>query len=479
MNKRKIVSILGKIILIEAVLMIPALLVAVYYGDGDASAFLYTIIPAVLIGLLCSRVRQADRRISSRDGYLIVAMAWIVISLIGAVPLYLSGGFPTYWNALFEIVSGFTTTGASILAKPELLGHGVIFWRSFTHWIGGMGVLVFVLMVMPMENDNSMHLVRAEVPGPTAGKLVPRMRTTSMILYGIYTVMTVILLILLVCGRVPVFDSFCLSFATAGTGGFAVSSAGIAGYNSVYVEVVLGIFMLLFGINFNIYHLVLLGKVKEIWKSEEVKVYLGIVAASTTVITLNILHQSVGIGRALRDAFFQVASIITTTGYSTVDYNYWPELSKHTIVLLMIIGACAGSTGGGLKVSRVIILVKSFFAEIRQIINPKTVITVRLDSKPVEKQTLNSTRIYAAAYMLIICAATWIVSLDGLDLTTNLTAVLSCFNNIGPGLGLVGPAANFGVYSDWVQVFLALVMLTGRLEIFPMFLLFAKSAHDK
>lgn len=459
--------------------MIPALLVALYYGDGDAGAFLCTIIPTVVLGLICSGVRQSDRRISSRDGYFIVAAAWIVISLIGAVPLYLGGGFPTYWNALFEIVSGFTTTGASVLQAPEALGHGVIFWRSFTHWIGGMGVLVFVLMVMPMENDNSMHLVRAEVPGPTAGKLVPRMRTTSMILYGIYTVMTAVLIILLICGKMPLFDSFCIGFGTAGTGGFAISAAGIAGYGSAYIEILLGIFMLLFGINFNVYHLLLLGKVKDVLKSEETKVYLGVVACATLAIAFNVLQYAGSFGRALRDAFFQVSSIITTTGFSTVDYNFWPEFSKHTLVILMIIGACAGSTGGGLKVSRMIILVKSFFAEIKQIINPKAIVAVRLDSKPVDKQTLNSTRVYAAAYLLLVCVFTLLVSLDGYDLTTNLTAVLACFNNIGPGLGLVGPAANFSVYSDWAQVLLSVAMLTGRLEIFPMFLLFSKSAHDR
>ena len=478
MNKRKIISFIGKIMLIEAALMIPPLLVALFYGDGDAGAFVCTIIPTVIVGSLFSRVRESDKRMSSRDGYFIVAAAWIVISLIGALPLYIAGGFESYCGALFEIVSGFTTTGASVLAKPEELGHGILFWRSFTHWVGGMGVLVFVLMIMPNENDNSMHLVRAEVPGPTAGKLVPRMRTTSMILYGIYTVFTVILIILLLIGKMPVFDSFCIAFGTAGTGGFATSSAGIAGYNSVYIEIVLGIFMLLFGVNFNLYHLLLLGKVKEAFKSEETRVYFGIVVFSTIAIAVNIYTQVSSVGRSLRDAFFQVSSIITTTGFSTVDYNYWPEFSKHILVLLMIIGACAGSTGGGMKVSRVIIMVKSLFAEIKQIISPKAIVTVRVDGKPVNKQTLNSTRIYIAAYLFLICVFTLILSLDGFDLTTNLTAVLACFNNIGPGLGMVGPAANFGVYSDWAQVLLSVAMLTGRLEIFPMFLLFARSSHE-
>lgn len=479
MNKRKIISFMGKIILIEVFLMIPALIVALAYGDGDAMAFIEIMVPALILGVLLCRVRQSEQRISSRDGYFIVAAAWIVISLIGALPLYLSGGFESYFGALFEIVSGFTTTGASVLAKPELLGHGVLFWRSFTHWIGGMGVLVFVLMVMPMNNDNSMHLVRAEVPGPTAGKLVPRMRTTSMILYGIYAAMTLTLILLLLAFGMQPFDTFCIAFGTAGTGGFAVSSAGIAGYNSLAIEIILGIFMLLFGINFNVYHLLLLRKFREAFSMEEIKVYLGIAAFAVVSITINIAGMVGNVGTALRQAFFQVSSILTSTGFSTVDYEAWPEYAKHLIVFLSLVGACAGSTGGGFKVSRAIILVKSFFQEIRQTINPKEVITVRLDGKAVGGRTLESTRIYAATYMVLICIFTLLLSLDGLDFTTNVTAVITCFNNIGPGLNLVGPMSNFSVYSDWAKVLLSFVMLTGRLEIFPMFLLFARSAHDR
>ena len=479
MNKRKIVSFIGRIILIEAALMVLPLLVALYYGDGDAWVFAVTILAALIPGVLMARVRQSDRRLSSRDGYFIVAATWIIISLIGAMPLYMAGGFRSYWSALFEIASGFSTTGASVLAQPELLGHGVLFWRSFTHWIGGMGVLVFVMMVMPMENDNSMHLVRAEVPGPTAGKLVPRMRTTSMILYGIYAAMTMILLVLLLLGGMPLFDSFCMAFGTAGTGGFAVSSAGVAGYHSAYIEILLGIFMLLFGVNFNVYHLLLLGKVKDALKSEEVKAYLGIVITATVLVSINTFSRVTGLGTTVRNAFFQVASIMTTSGFATVDFNFWPEFSKHTLVLLMIIGACAGSTGGGFKVSRLIILLKAMMAEVRHIITPKAINPVRIDGKPIDKETLNSTRIYAAAYLILICLFTWILSLDGKDLTTNVTAVLSCFNNIGPGLGGVGPMNNFGIYSDWAQVLLSLCMLTGRLEIFPMLLLFGRSMHTR
>ena len=478
MNKRSVLNILGKIVLTEVLLMIPSLAVSLYYGDGDWSYFVVTMVPAALLGAALSRVKPRETKLTSRDGYCIVAYGWILISLIGAVPLYLSDQFTSYFQAFFEIVSGFTTTGASVLAKPELLPHGVLFWRSFTHWIGGMGVLVFVLMIIPMKNDNSMHLVRAEVPGPIAGKLVPRMKRTSMILYGIYTTMTAVLVILLLLGGVKLFDSLCLAFGAAGTGGFAVSSAGIAGYGSAYVEIVLGIFMILFGINFNIYYLILVGRIRALG-SEEVRCFLGIIAVATIAITVNIFSLVASLGEALRHAFFQVSSIITTTGFATVDFNLWPEFSKHTLVLLMVIGACAGSTGGGLKVSRVIILVKSFLAEIRYIVSPKSVQTVRLEHKYVDKVTLNSTRTYAAAYMMLVALSTLILSLDGYNLITNLTAVLSCINNIGPGLDLVGPMANFGIYSDWAMVLLSMVMLIGRLEIFPIFLLFSRSAHGK
>ena len=479
MNKPRVLNILGKIILTEALLMLPSLVVSLIYGDGDYWYFLVTMFPAAILGFCLSRVQPREAKMTSRDGYCIVAYAWILISIIGAVPLYLSGQFTSYFQAFFEIVSGFTTTGASVLAKPELLPHGVLFWRSFTHWIGGMGVLVFVLMIIPMKNDNSMHLVRAEVPGPIAGKLVPRMKRTSMILYGIYTTMTAVLVILLLLGGVKLFDSLCLAFGAAGTGGFAVSSAGIAGYGSAYVEIVLGIFMILFGINFNIYYLLLVGRVRDALGSEEVRCFLGIIAVATLVITANIISLTLSLGDALRQAFFQVSSIITTTGFATVDFNLWPEFSKHTLVLLMVIGACAGSTGGGLKVSRVIILVKSFLAEIRYIVSPKSVQTVRLEHKYVDKVTLNSTRTYAAAYMMLVALSTLILSLDGYNLITNLTAVLSCINNIGPGLDLVGPMANFGIYSDWAMVLLSLVMLIGRLEIFPIFMIFSRPAHRR
>ena len=479
MNRRRVLKILGKIILTEAILMVPALIVALIYNEGDAPYLFCTISFAALAGFALSGVKAPERRMGSRDGYCVVALAWIIISLIGAVPLYLTGQFRSYWSALFEIISGFTTTGASVLAYPELLPHGVQFWRCFTHWVGGMGVLVFVMMIMPMENENSMHLVRAEVPGPITGKLVPRMKKTSLILYGIYTAMTVILVILLLAGGLNLFDALTLSFGTAGTGGFSISSAGIAVYNSAYIEIVIGVFMLLFGINFNAYYLILIKRFKDVLKMEEIKWYLGFVAFAVVTITINICTSISAASLCLRQAFFQVSSVITTTGFATVDFERWPEYSKHMLTLLMIIGACSGSTGGGLKVSRVIVMVKSFFTEIRHIIDPSAVTVVRLNGKPLDKDTLISVRVYASCYFMLICIFTLVISLNGFDMTTNLTAVLSCFNNIGPGLGGVGPMSNFSCYSDWAQCILSVAMLTGRLEIFPMFMLFSKSVHQR
>ena len=479
MNYKMIRFVISWVLKVEGMLMLLPALVGAMYQEKAGFAYLIWGLLCIAAGLILCFRKPSNMEIYSRDGFVCVSLSWVVLGVFGAVPFVITGEIPFYINALFEIVSGFTTTGASVLAEPGTLGHGVAFWRCFTHWVGGMGVLVFVLMVIPMENDNSMHLVRAEVPGPTAGKLVPRMRTTSMILYGIYAVMTLILVVILKCLGMKVFDAFCIGFGTAGTGGFALNSAGIAGYGSPAIEIVLGIFMILFGINFNTYFLLLLRKFKEALTSEETAVYFGVIGVSVVAISINILSCFSNTGEAVRSAFFQVASIITTTGFATVDFNLWPEFSKHLIVLLMIIGACAGSTGGGLKISRVIILFKSFIAEIKQILNPKEVVSIRLNGKNVDKKTLNSTRIYFGAYVILICIFTLIISLDGLDLTTNLTAVLSCFNNIGPGLNLVGPMENFGLYSDWVKVVLSLAMLTGRLEIFPMFLLFAKSAHDR
>lgn len=478
MNKRTVVNNIGKILLVESFIMILPAIIAMAYGEmKDAEYFLVTLVPSAIISLLCIRVKGS--KLTPRDGYVVVALSWILISIIGAIPLYLSGAFENYAGALFEIVSGFTTTGASVLEDPGVLGHGMQFFRCFSHWIGGMGVLVFVLMLIPLENDSSMLLIRAEVPGPTAGKLVPKMKNTSRILYGIYGTMTLILAIVLICLKMPVFDAFCYAFGTAGTGGFSITSAGISAYNSPAIEVVISVAMLLFGVNFNVYFLFLLKRFKDALRDEEVRVYFGIVAFAVITITVNILRTVSGVGEALRLSLFQVSSIMTTTGFATADFDKWPEYSRHLLTLIMIIGGCAGSTAGGMKVSRIIILWKSSIAEIKRIINPKQVVPVRVNGVMVENRVLQSVKVYAAFYWIIVCLSVLLLSLCGFDFTTNVTAVLATFNNIGPGLGQVGPMANYSCYPIPGQLLLTLLMLTGRLEIFPMFLLFAKSAHDR
>lgn len=479
MNRRTVVNYIGKIIYTLSILMLIPMFISLGYKEfDDALFFLFIIVPNLILSFLLTRVKGT--RLSARDGYFIVATAWIIIALIGAAPMYMTGSFDSFICAFFEMVSGFTTTGASIMDDPGVLGHGMQFFRCFTHWIGGMGVLVFVLMIVPMENDNSMHLVRAEVPGPTAGKLVPKMKSTSRILYGIYAALTLILMIILKCLGMPLYDSICYAFGTAGTGGFSINAAGFSLYaNHKAIEIVVSVFMLIFGVNFNLYHLVLLGKVKEFFKNEELRVYLSIVVLAIVSVGVNTLNVIGNLSDTLRLTLFQVSSIITTTGFATADFNLWPEYSKHVLVLLMILGGCAGSTAGGFKMSRVIILWKSFVAEIKSLMNPKQIVTVRVNGEVVNEKTLSSARTYCAAYFIIICVSVLLLSLNELDFTTNVTAVLACFNNIGPGLNLVGPMANYSVYSDTAKLLLALLMLTGRLEIFPMFLLFAKSAHDK
>ncbi len=463
---------------VEAVFMLVPMIVSLLYGEyRDVLYFGGTIAATTIIALLFTRVKGES--LNSRDGYVIVASAWIIISVIGAVPLYLTGEFPNYISALFEIISGFTTTGASVMPEPGVLGHGMLFFRSFSHWIGGMGVLVFVLMILPMENDSSMHLIRAEVPGPTAGKLVPRMKSTSRILYGIYTALTLALVVVLKILGMPLFDAFCYAFGTAGTGGFGICSQALGVYNSHAIEIAIGVGMLLFGINFNIYYMILLGKIKDAFKNEEVRVYFGIIAFAVITICVNIYHVIGNIPDALRLSFFQVSSIMTTTGFSTADFATWPQFSQHMLVFLMIVGACAGSTAGGFKVSRVIILWKSFISEIKRAINPKQMMPIRVNGSVVDIKTLQSAKVYCAVYFIIVCLSVLLLSLNELDFTTNVSAVLACFNNIGPGLALVGPTANYSVYSAPSQLLLSLLMLTGRLEIFPMFCLFAKSAHDR
>ncbi len=472
MNRRMVVFLLGRILLLEAALMLPSVLVGLIYREAITWCFLPAMGALGLLGLFGIK-KPKDTTIYAREGFLTVAAAWVLMSLFGAVPFWLCGGFETFWDCLFEIVSGFTTTGASILETVEQLPHCILFWRSFSHWVGGMGVLVFVLAVMPMSEERSMHLMRAEVPGPVKGKLVPRMRDTAKILYAVYTVLTVILIILLCAGGMPLFESVCHAFGAAGTGGFSVKNAGIKAYDSTYIHVVLSTFMLLFGVNFSLYHLILIGKWRAAVRSEELRVYGGIVATAVILITINTFSAAHGFGLTLRDAYFQVSSIITTTGYATVNFDAWPGFSKMTLLLLMVFGACAGSTGGGLKISRVVILFKSARQEVRRMLHPRAVTVVRMEGKPVQSALIRATLTFFLLYIVCLATGVFLLSLGQQDFLTNFTATLACLSNIGPGLALVGPTENYGFFSGASKVLLSLEMLAGRLELFPIILLFS------
>ncbi|MBR7101278.1 MAG: TrkH family potassium uptake protein [Clostridia bacterium] len=478
MNRRMVFYILGKILMVEAALMLPSVIVGIVYGEKATLSFALPIVALALCGFLLSFKKPENREIYARDGFFIVASAWVVMSLFGALPFFFCGRFGSFVDCFFEVVSGFTTTGASILSEVEALPNCILFWRSFTHWVGGMGVLVFVMAILPLSEERSLYLMKAESPGPVVGKLVPKMKDTARVLYGIYIVLTFICIIFLVCGKMPVFDAICHAFGTAGTGGFSIKNAGIGFYNSAYIEMVLAVFMLLFGINFNLFYLILLGNIKDALKSEELRWYLSIVSASTLIISLNIMKTFKG--QSFRYAFFQVSSIITTTGFATTDFNVtFPELSKSLLVLLMLFGACAGSTGGGIKISRLIILLKNFKSEIKKLLHPRAVTVIKLEGKPLEKSISRNTVVYFMMYMVIMIVSCLLISVDNFDFTTNSTAVIACFNNIGPGLGAVGPLGNYGGYSLFSKLILSFDMLFGRLEILPMLVLFTPAAWRK
>ena len=411
----------------------------------------------------------------AKEGFVSVALSWIVLSFFGAMPFYLSGEIPRFEDAMFEVISGFTTTGSSILTDVESLSQCMIMWRSFTHWIGGMGVLVFILSILPLAGGYNMYIMKAESPGPSVGKLVPRVRSTAKILYTIYLFMTVLQIILLLIGGMPLFDSLAISFGTAGTGGFGIKNSSMAFYDSYYLQGVVTVFMILFGINFNVYHLLLTRHPKEAFRCEEARAYLGIITASVLFITFNIRGSFGSLFSAFHHAAFQVASIITTTGYSTVDFDLWPEFSKGILVALMFIGACAGSTGGGFKVSRVVILLKAVKKELGSLIHPRSVKVLKLDGKPIEHNVLRSINTFLCAYIVIFTFSVLIVSLDNFDFATNFTAVAATFNNIGPGLAGAGPLQNFSNFSALSKYVMMFDMLAGRLEVFPLLLIFAPS----
>ncbi len=475
MNYGMIVYILGTILKAEAILMSLPALVAFLCGEGDLVPMLAAILIASGAGLLFTFKKPKNTVIYAKEGFVVTALSWVVMSLVGALPFVFAGAIPSYIDAVFETVSGFTTTGASILTDVEGMSRGLLFWRSFTHWGGGMGVLVFLLAIVPLAGGRSVHIMRAESPGPVVGKLVPKVRDTAMILYGIYITMTVVLIALLLLGGMPLYDSAVHAFGTAGTGGFGIWGDSIAHYDSAYIDVVLSIGMVLFGVNFNIYYLLLMGKVKSILRSEELRWYLGIIAGATLLIAWNTLSRWGGILQSLRYAFFQVASVITTTGFATADFNLWPELSRMLLLVLMLVGACAGSTGGGMKVSRLIIMLKSAKREISRMLHPRSVYTLQFEGKPLEDQTIHNVFTYFFILVFLVIASVLLVSLDNMDFDSTFSAVLACINNIGPGLGIVGPMGSYAALSPLSKLVLILDMLLGRLEIFPMLMLFAPS----
>ena len=469
MNRKMVYYMTGRIILLEGALLLVPLLVSLIYQDPGTVPFLITIaICAAVGGALSCFFRKTSQVIFAKEGFLITALAWLSVSAIGAIPFVLSGQIPSYIDAFFETVSGFTTTGASILTHVESMSHSLLFWRSFTHWMGGMGVLVLMVAIMPNLSSRTIHVLRAEMPGPTMGKLVPRLRDTAKILYVLYFVLTAAEFVLLLAGGMPVFDSAIHALGTAGTGGFGIKGDSIASY-SPYLQWVIAAFMMLFGVNFNLYYLLILRRFRSILRSEELWTYLIVVLSATGLIAWNILPLYQNLSEATRYAFFQVNTITSTTGFSTADFNQWPELSKTLLVLLMFMGGCAGSTAGGLKVSRLVMLYKIVKRELRHLLHPRSVGAVRFEGKTVDNTTLISVANYFALYAGLFVVFLLIVSFQpGFNLQSNFTAVASCFNNIGPGLDLVGPAASFAAYKPVLKLVLSFAMLFGRLEIYPM-----------
>jgi len=474
MNKKMILYILGHVMLIEAALMLLSALVGLIYREPEALWFVVIPLLEGLAGYLLRRRKPRDMVFYLKEGCVATALSWLVMSIIGCLPFCLSGVIPSFTDALFETVSGFTTTGASILDDVEALPHCCLFWRSFTHWIGGMGILVFLLAIVSMTGGSQMNLMRAESPGPSVGKLVPKARQTATILYVIYFALTVLECIILIIARMPVFDAIVTAFGTAGTGGFGIKADSMAGYSPL-LQWIITIFMIAFGVNFNAYYFLLMRKWKQALGMEEVRWYFIIIAVAVLIISVNILPLYQGFGESLRQSAFQVASVITTTGFATTDFDLWPTLSKTLLVALMFIGACAGSTGGGMKVSRYIAVVKSVANELHIYNHPKSVRKPRLEGKPIDEATMSSIFAYFILFIIIFASSVVLVSLDNYDLTTNFTAVAATLNNIGPGLSLVGPTHSFSLFSHLSKYVFIFDMLAGRLELFPLVLLFHPS----
>lgn len=479
MNYSMVFYNLGKILLVEAALLIFPAIVAIIYGENTLIAFALTIAMLTVVGLIITHKRPKKTSLYAKDGYAVVSLAWILISFFGALPFVISGAIPNMVDAFFETVSGFTTAGSTILREVESMPKSLLFWRSFTHWIGGMGILVFVIAVMPKTENSSMHVMRAEVPGPSVGKLVSKLRASARILYGIYCALTFLQAVLLFLGGMPLFDSIVNSLATAGTGGFAILNNSIEGYNSIYCEMVIAVFMIIFGVNFNLYYMVLIKQGKQAFKSEEFRWYIGIVATSVIIIAISLMSTKHSVADSFRYSFFQVASIISTTGFSTTNFNTWPVIAKFILLFLTVSGACVGSTCGGIKLSRVAILAKSGLRDIKKAINPRSIETVKMDKKTVDEPIVKGVSVFFAMYIIIAGLSMLLVALDGRDITTTMTAVITCISNVGPGLGAVGPYGNFADFSILSKLVLCFDMLAGRLEIIPMLMLFSPYAWSR
>ena len=471
MNYRMISRVLGLILLALAALLLLPLIAGLCFRE-NVNNFLLTILICGALGALLMIPRPKNRGLVARDGFVIVGLGWLLLSMLGALPFVFSGSIPSYVDALFETASGLSTTGSTVVTDIAGMPRGDLFWRLFTHWIGGMGVLVFIMAVLPMSGEHSMHIMRAEVPGPSVGKLVPRVRKTAMTLYLIYIGLTLLEMLFLLCGGMSFYDALLHACATAGTGGFSTNPASIGGFDSLYFEIVIAVFMLLFGVNFNLYYLLLIGRWKDAAKNEELHWFAGIVLASVLLLAAGIAKMYGGFAIALRHAFFNTAAIISTTGFGTVDFTAWPEYCKWILITLMFCGGCAGSTGGGIKLSRLMILGKAALAELKQMVRPRSVVRVQMDGKRVEEGTIRASFLFLTVYMFLLLLFSALVSLDGYDVATSFTAALSCLSNIGPGMTeLIGPAGSFAFFSARSKLLLTLAMLLGRLEIYPILVL--------
>lgn len=479
MNYGVVIYMLGWLLDFEGIFLMLPCLVGAAYQEEDAVYFAVTALLCLVTGFIMTRFKPKNKTMYAREGFVTVALSWFLLSIFGALPFSMSGVMPSYIDALFETASGFTTTGATILGDVEGIPRCINFWRTFTHWIGGMGVLVFMMAVVPLADSRNMYLMKAESPGPTVGKLVPRVKSTAKILYGMYLVLSIVEFLFLLAGRMSVYDAITTTFGTAGTGGFGIYNDSLAHF-SPYIQVVVTVFMIAFGVNFTFYYLLLLGKRwKEAFQMSEVRAYFGIIAVAVVAISINIRGMFGSVGETVRHAAFQVGSVMTTTGFSTVDFDQWPEFSKSILLLLMFVGACAGSTGGGMKVSRMIIWAKTFFKELKIMIHPRNIYKISVDGRKVEHEVVRSVNVFLVAYLIVFSVSVLLVSLDGFDFTTNFSAVAATINNIGPGFNGVGPMANFSLFSPISKLVLIFDMIAGRLELFPILLLFSPSTWKK